>query len=630
MKKRTRTRVFAWSSLAFVLTAIAGAIGPARRWFSSSESAALEGMPVQRGDLLISELVRGNLKAKNSVSLKSELEGRSTILFLIEEGTIVEKGQVVAELDVSGLEDDLVSQRISVQNAEADFTKAREQFDIQKIQNETDIASAELDLQFAKDDQEKYTIADGEWTHEQRQAEETIALAEEDLKRAETTLEYTQKLYDEGFVQRTELESDEAAVHSARITLEQAKRDKALKEKYGHRRRLAELEAAVETMEREVQKVKKQALAKLADYEAARESASYTLDLEKQKLAKLEALVGKGKLRAPVAGMVVYAREESRWGRGEPVAEGVEVRERQEIVTIPQTGGMIVESSLHETVLERVQLGQPCKITIGALPGRSCDGRVAFVAMLPDPNAFWANPNQRLYRAELSIDEPTPDMRPGMSCDVEILSAQLKDVLYVPVQAIFLDAGETVCFVKSGAGVEQRDVTVGLDNSKWVVVESGLAEGELVCLTAPPGFKPGAAAPDPADFDEFEPGLEMEGMGAQAGGPPAGFGGPLDGEGRPDGERGEGGEGGDPEALRALYERMRSEGGADGERPDFEALRAEFERRRAERGAGAGGERPAPGDERSRGEGRRRGGERGEGERPPRGDDASETTGGEH
>ena len=56
------------------------------------------------------------------------------------------EGDLVVELDVSQLADELVAQEIEVKNAEAAFTKAREQYDIQVIQNESDIAAAELAL----------------------------------------------------------------------------------------------------------------------------------------------------------------------------------------------------------------------------------------------------------------------------------------------------------------------------------------------------------------------------------------------------------------------------------------------------------------------------------------------------
>src|SRR5262245_40947469 len=78
----------------------------------------IDGSEVRRGPLRISVIERANLKAAKSVNLKCELEGRSTILWLIEEGSIVEAGELVCQLDTSQQVQRRVEQEISVQNAE--------------------------------------------------------------------------------------------------------------------------------------------------------------------------------------------------------------------------------------------------------------------------------------------------------------------------------------------------------------------------------------------------------------------------------------------------------------------------------------------------------------------------------
>ena len=487
-------------------------------WFESEADASIEGTEVRRGALRISETVRGNLEAKDSISIKSEVESRATILYLIPEGTWVQEGDLICELDVSATRDERVVQEIALQNALAEHTKAKEQYDIQVIQNESDIAVAKQNFEFAEIDLRKYQ--EGDWPQELQLAAETIVLKEEELARAEDKLVWTKTLADRGFLQRTELEADQFAVERAKIEHQRSLRDKALLIEYGNPRQVAELEAKVEETEREVRKVEKQAKARLADFEAARASAEARLELEQEKLAKIELQIEKARMFAPAEGMVVYARESSRWGSGDPISEGTEVRERQEIMTIPRSGGMVVEASLHETVLKKVQVGQPCDVVIDALSGQVFDARVDFVAVLPDSQSWYSNPNQRVYRSEVAITEPVREMRPGMSCSVEILAAELEDVLYVPVQSVFLDAGKPICFVRGLEGIDPRPVKVGLDNSKWVVVEEGLTEGEVVLLSPPADFTPRAA-------ERVAPGAGSRGGG--------------EGDGRP-GTKGSGGE----------------------------------------------------------------------------------------
>src|SRR5688572_19025921 len=56
-------------------------------WFSRAAEASIEGAKVQRGPLRISVIAQGDLRAADSVSLRSEVEGRTTILSLLPEGT---------------------------------------------------------------------------------------------------------------------------------------------------------------------------------------------------------------------------------------------------------------------------------------------------------------------------------------------------------------------------------------------------------------------------------------------------------------------------------------------------------------------------------------------------------------
>jgi len=609
-KRKKNSGPFLFGVVIVALAAVGWGAGPGG-WFRQDDGQAVEGAVVLRGPLRISELAHGNLKAKNAARLVNELEGRATILFLAEEGVRIEAGELVCALDVSNLVDRRVTQEIAVKSTDADFTKAKEQYEIQEIQNESDIAEAELAQQFAELDLEKYlgsggeggaavseeqvaelAVGQGEWAHELAQADESITLAREELTQAEDTLKWTQDLFDKGFVQRTELERDELSLQRSSIKLEQAEREKKLLIRYGHQRRLAQLEADIESRKRDVQKIRKQALARLADNEAARESARFRLEREHEKLDKIDEQIAKGEIYAPEAGNLVYSRARSHRGQGGEVpVEGGEVHERQEIATIPRSGGMIVDVSLPETKLEKGEVGKRCFVTIDAIRDQVFEGEVAFVAAIADSGSWMTNPNQRLYKTEVTLFDTVPEMRPGMSCEIEILVEDLEDVLYIPRYAVFPDGDCNVCFVSEGGQVEPREVEIGPDNSKWVQVTKGLSEGETVLLSPPPSWAP--AAPTQTEQRPSERPADMGGRAAEGGGgstsaPGSGSGPAADsrsgersgeepGE-RPRGEgRGQRGEGMDPEMRRQMRER-------------FEKMTPEERKAAIERMRGGGGQ----------------------------------------
>jgi HlyD family secretion protein len=462
--------------------------GPGK-WFEAKATTELRGSPVRRGPLRISVVQRGNLSAKDSVSIESQIEGQTTVLYLIPEGTFVKPGDLLVELDASDLEEKKRQQEIAVQNADAAYVKAKAQYEIQESQNKSDIEAAQRKLDFAKLDKKQYLEGDRKQLMDQ--AKDKILLAESKRTQAANTKEWSEKLLEKGFVTKSDMDRDQLDFESADVQLKQAKQAKDLLEQYEDKRKIVELDADVLEAERGLERTKLRATATIVDYEAARNTAQARLELEQQRLAKWLDQIAKARIVSKDSGMVVYTRVESgRMGMGEPIQKGSQVRERQEILTIPRTGGMIAEASIHESVLKQVVPGLPCVLSIDAIPGPTFKGKVQFVALLPDKGSWWANPNQRLYKTEISLDEVNPEMRPGMSCNIEILTQEIPDALFVPLQCVLTQKGETIAFVAAGDAIEQRKVKVGRNNDKWVEVLDGLKENEIVLLSPPPGFVP--------------------------------------------------------------------------------------------------------------------------------------------
>jgi hypothetical protein len=235
-------------------------------------------------------------------------------------------------------------------------------------------------------------------------------------------------------------------------------------------------------------------------------------------------------------------------GSSQPIQEGTQVRERQEIVTIPNAGGMLATVSLHESVLKQVRVGQRCEIKVDALSNSVFHGDVQFVAVLPDQNSWWANPNTRLYTTTVQIRDASSEMRPGMSCSIEILVEDIADALYVPVQSVFRHEGKNICFVDSASGIEPVPVEVGRFNDRWVEIKSGVQEGQIVLLAVPPGFNL-LGAPSGAGEEKSEGAAEVPPGAAGAAMTPPGAPGDapaLPTAGAPNGERNLGG----PEGMR--------------------------------------------------------------------------------
>ncbi len=90
----------------------------------------------------------------------------------------------------------------------------------------------------------------------------------------------------------------------------------------------------------------------------------------------------------------------------------------------------------------------------------------------------------RRFDVTFGIDGTDARMRPGQTAQIIVQSEQLKNVLYLPRQALYIRDGKPVVFVKSGRGFEPYKVTVKHTTEALVVVE-GLNEGTEVALVNP-------------------------------------------------------------------------------------------------------------------------------------------------
>jgi len=457
-------------------------------------------------NLKITIVENGTLAAADRVEIQSEVEGSHRVIYLIPEGTQVETGDKLIELDVSSLLEKKTTQVIAFEKSRAADLEARENFEIQKNQNESDIQAAGNEVLYAQLEIDKFTgkgqnddqTLMGEREQEVRAAEAKITLAKEELKRAENKLAWSVKLESKGFITRTDREADEMAVTRSKTSLELAKNELAILMDYTHKIRLAKLNARLKETTAEIERVNRRAVARLAQKEAALKSKERQFMLEEERLQKLTSQIEKAVIHAPSPGMVVYADTDSmrhRHSSREEIQEGMDVHERQLILMIPDVASMIVTVDVHENAIHKVKLGQHVTVRVDALSEAVFQGEVSKVAILPSSQGWFAS-DVKVYRTEIVIHDNTASMRPGLSANVEILVKELHQVLVVPVYAVYRSGKVHYVWVDTSSGPEARVVAVGLHNDRLIHITGGLEADEKVLLANPDLPVPEFAQPE--------------------------------------------------------------------------------------------------------------------------------------
>jgi len=441
---------------------------------------------VVQGPLTISVMEAGTIQPREQVILKSEVEGSTTILYLIPEGTLVEKGELLVQLDKSQLEDARVDQEIRVQNGEAAFLGSREGLEVVKNQTQSNIDQAELNFRFAKQDLLKYQ--EGEYLNKIKELEAQITLAEEELRRNEERLKWSRILFQEKYLSESELKADELSANKAQLDLELSRSNQALYLNYTHKRTLDELESDVKQTEMALERVQRNAKADLVQAEVELRAKEAEYNRQKDKLSKIIEQIEKTEIFAPTDGLVIYAtsaKMSSPWRQSEPLSEGQTVREREELIYLPTANTFKADIKIHESQLDKVKVGLPVRVTVDALPGEAFRGVVVNMAPLPDSQSMFMNPDLKVYNTEIHIERGRELLRTGMTCKAEVIIEEYENAIYVPVQSVLRVGGEPTVYFPGERWPIPRPVKIGLNNNRMVRILDGLRPGEKVLLAPP-------------------------------------------------------------------------------------------------------------------------------------------------
>lgn len=440
---------------------------------------------------------RGTLEsAKNSdiyCTLKAGAKGStiaSTIKWLIDDGSQVKEGDLLIALDDSGLQEQLKAQKITLDAAEALKVQTEENYKIVLSQNDSDIKTAEVTLELAEIDLEKYQ--EGDFPQALKDVEGRIKVAESDLEQQRDRAAWANRMVKKGYLTASQSQAEQSKMESYDLALRKVLEEKRVltDPKYGLKKRTeTDLVNHVSEAKRALERTRSQANAKEVQARIDREAKKSIYLQELTRLKDVEEEIKKCKIVAPQDGMVVYfVPEQARSGGGSQqsiIAQGEPVREGQRLMQIPDLRSMQVNTKVHEALVSRVSTGQPALIRVESFPDRVLHGHVEAVATVSSQQD-WYSSDVKVYTTKVLIDEEVIGLKPGMSAQVTItVGAALENVLTLPVQAIVgtADTGRRrKCVVVTEAGPEERDILVGQSNDRVAEIREGLREGDEVVL----------------------------------------------------------------------------------------------------------------------------------------------------
>ncbi len=294
------------------------------------------------------------------------------------------------------------------------------------------------------------------------EAEQQVIQAENEAKAKQEEIEY------ELITARGELKLAEIEVmaNPIRAALTAKQNDITLE---GARNKLAKLE-------RDYPQRKAAASASIAIQEAARKKAQVLADTARRNIEMMT-------LRAPADGYVNVERNTNTnfyfSGMVLPLFQvGDQVRPGMAVAQIPDLDSWDVSAQIAETDRGHLSVGLPADIRVIALPGRK------FAAKVKDLGGTTGPPWQRRFECKLALFEAAPELRPGMSARIVVTLETLKNVMWLPAQALFEQGGRTLVYARQGERFLAKDVKLVRRGESQVVI-AGLQPDEEVALASP-------------------------------------------------------------------------------------------------------------------------------------------------
>ncbi|MFT6987396.1 MAG: macrolide-specific efflux system membrane fusion protein, partial [Psychromonas sp.] len=231
-----------------------------------------------------------------------------------------------------------------------------------------------------------------------------------------------------------------------------------------------------------------------SSYDSAEATLSvYNAELEQITALKEQSLIsvddaklnlGYTTIVAPIDGTVIYVS----------VAEGQTLSNQQEtpsIVELAQLNTMTIKAEVSEADVIHVTSGQQVYFSILGAPNQKYNGVLR--AIEPGPTLMTGDDSQLnigdsdaiYYNALFDVENPDHILRIGMTAQVSIILDSVEDTLLVPSQVLIDNPNQENGYqvpVKIGEKVEYRDVKVGINNSIYAQILSGLEEGDEIIM----------------------------------------------------------------------------------------------------------------------------------------------------
>lgn len=135
---------------------------------------------------------------------------------------------------------------------------------------------------------------------------------------------------------------------------------------------------------------------------------------------------------------------------------------------------LIVNIDINESEISNISLDQSVDITLTADTSKTYTGKISKISSVGNYSSSGST-----FSVEVSIKNDG-NIKIGMSVSCVINVEELKDIIAVPISAVYVNGDRRYVVVVDGDDTKEVDVTTGLSDDTYVEIKSGLSGGETI------------------------------------------------------------------------------------------------------------------------------------------------------
>lgn len=184
-------------------------------------------------------------------------------------------------------------------------------------------------------------------------------------------------------------------------------------------------------------------------------------------------------ITAPQNGMIIYYKD---WdGKKRVVGSQISPWDPT-VATLPDLSVMEVISYVSEIDIKKIKENLIVEIGLDSDPNKKLKGKIFSIASIGEQKP---NNDAKVFEVVINVETRDSTLKPAMTTSNKIFCSSLKDVLYVPIEAVFKENNKEFVYVKDGSKTKKIEVKTGVSNETDIVIVSGLSENMQVYLSTP-------------------------------------------------------------------------------------------------------------------------------------------------